>query len=292
MDGQMLGWQRRHNPLKTFDGRAANKRATVAYVGGKMLHQVIFEHGTHNLTRVDLRNGSDVLFDLSVDNAMMLQRFRKIYEEAGFVVMPFAQHRMKTLHGQVVSALNTYTSDKIVIGATFGAGADPDVSALALESDYDLRNVTSANAARFLPRTREVQLKGGSAGRPLQLDNINSSDNGSEFLSGVHLYGGLYDADPGAGTDMQPVLNGLRIIKDKKILAEYTIAQLNYILKTEGFAPQDGWLHFDPQMFECVEEMFNTGNTSGLIFEVDVASTVANIPAIIESLEFLPEVAK
>lgn len=272
MDANFVGWQRRPNPLAGFDAVAANKRAYSRYPGGKMLHEVIYET-TDNLTRIDLRHGKDNVVDISVANAKMLERYKKQQEQTGFVVMALSDISLDTLRGQILTGFNTTPGMEVWIGGTFGAGANPALTAFAFESDWDLRNDAQSKNAQFRPRIREQQLKGGGAGKELELDNLYQVRDGSEWIRRLHL-------ETAADN-----ITRLQVKRDNETLADITREQMRFVVNRCRKAAQANIFHFDPLMFGLAEEMLNTANARHLKFVVTLDSDITEINALIESVE-------
>ena len=277
MDGTIIGTQRWRSQANAFDGVNPSSRAHSRYIGGAMLHDVLFKT-TSNLTNVDLKMGSESIVDISVANLAVLNQYNKIYTATGFVLLNLADPTMKTLFGQTITGWNTPLGAEIRIGATFGAGASPAITASVLESAYNLNGDENIARARMVPRIRELQCKGGASGKALLLDDIHESKDGDEFLRRVHFYGNGH-------------ITKLRVLRDSSQLCEVYADELAYMQNVNGRAPQTGWLHFDPLMAGLPEEMFSTQNFKNLQFEVTLDGTLSEIPTIIESARVMPKPA-
>lgn len=181
----LIGWQRRPEPLKSFEGVAYAARATSRIDGGKL-------------------SGTQLMF---------LESYKKQWTQNYLYVIPLADVSMVSLQGEILSGLNTTKDMDIELAVTFGAGVGtPTVRAMAITSSYDMRDA----AALFAPRLRAVQLKGGSAG-DLELDNVHQRRDGTEWIRRVHgssphargtLHVGAANAATGWNRSLSPLLQG------------------------------------------------------------------------------------
>lgn len=262
--------------IKSFDGIGWGQKASVRLAGGPMYHELtlITNAVASDILWVTLTVNGDVKFQVAGSDLVLLERYKKLWEETGRFLLPLSDISNNSLESQVISGLNTVPSDNILLEVQFGSGS----GSLTLSASAEVSNASAdAPVALYVPRTRKVNLKAGGSGI-IVLDNVHMRADGMEHLRRVH-----FDGTNGASADY---IDKLEIRRDKQIVFEQTTAEMRYKLKRLGRAPQAGYFHFDPiRSGFALAEMFSTGHVSELEFRITLNTSMSTIPALIESLE-------
>lgn len=265
--------------LKSFSGVGWGQKPEVKLTGGPDYHEIEL---TTNLLpgefRVELILNSDARFNLTGDQLVMLEQFKKNWVEPGKFVIPLGDISGRSQEGQLIGGMETVPSDNIILRLHIvpypGAPrpAQVDLSAAAQVSPA-LRGELGAQMAVYLPRLVEVTFAAGNTGK-----NIHDTLPQGPGMKLLRAHIGSASVNRVEIKKGSNALNGA-------VVWQRSAGQNIFQLKRRNRAPQAGWFHVD-----LVESGFIVADAMPLddvlktVFDIYVG-TPGNIPILLETLE-------
>ncbi|AJD48275.1 outer membrane receptor protein [Isoalcanivorax pacificus W11-5] len=253
--------------VKSFDGVGWGQKPQVKLAGGPTYHEIVFETNLlpEQIVMATLWLNGDPIVQMTGQQMVMLERYKKHWEEPGRFVMPLADISGASLEGQSLSALPTFPADNLILQVQVAQEPAPNTQgSVALKADAWVSRHVGVRS--HISRITTTTFNAGANGRNI----LDTLPNNGQLIRRMHLLGDIAN---------------LRIRKDKNVVYEQDAGKNVYHLKRRKLAPQAGYYHFDPVQSHFIRaEQFDTRVVESLEFEMDV-STPGNIAIFSEVLE-------
>ncbi len=243
-----------------FANVGANQTATCSLPMGMTILRITLALGGTVMTKalisdIKLKANGRVVFQASGSDLDKLNKYRGMFDAAGFLTLDFSELKARTINGERIGGLDTSVLQNATLEVKIGAATAPTLEAYIEQDDpqYNYEaGVVNNNGVQFLcHKLLQYPFSNAVAGK-MVIDNLPKAGTGT-LIKRMHI---LSTSGADIVDDIEIKVNSLTVFEATRQLLQFNQQECSRV-------PQAGLLTVDFVKNGNVSEVLDTRNVSG-----------------------------